>query len=322
MESIFEQGYVVYEGYVDDRRNTDNAFIFTTAIHFHCETPEQAKALVLQEGSDAAGVKWLELDENNPDFANLYANHKVMVQVAFSRLVARRAVSLDFFRAFLDLQRDEFGLTDDDPHNSYTAVYHQSVDVVGKGHGEEGGSPDLLVQGAEYAIAELTKSSGLDLVSLLSSELPEGKALLAKIKDRMPKSARDKPWYGRADTFVSYAWSTGLRTVYAALDNERSRKVFQHKRGAAGTASQGNAAASASFFAWFDVLAIRQLTTADKLSGMATLTPMELERVDVIINEAGTTSVVLEPLFSDEGRDSRGPHEALVLVRDWQHGAQ
>ena len=29
-------GQVVYRGYVDDPRNTDNAWLETTAFHFHC----------------------------------------------------------------------------------------------------------------------------------------------------------------------------------------------------------------------------------------------------------------------------------------------
>ena len=34
--ALFDSGKEVYRGYVDDPRNTDNAWTETTAFHFHC----------------------------------------------------------------------------------------------------------------------------------------------------------------------------------------------------------------------------------------------------------------------------------------------
>ena len=35
-DELFASGAVTYQGYVDDPRNTDNAWMETTAFHFHC----------------------------------------------------------------------------------------------------------------------------------------------------------------------------------------------------------------------------------------------------------------------------------------------
>ena len=36
VNELFDSGSVVFRGYVDDPRNTDHAWIETTAFHFHC----------------------------------------------------------------------------------------------------------------------------------------------------------------------------------------------------------------------------------------------------------------------------------------------
>ena len=45
IDELFARHEVVYQGYVDDPRSTDNAWIETTAYHFHCsyEIAEQLK---------------------------------------------------------------------------------------------------------------------------------------------------------------------------------------------------------------------------------------------------------------------------------------
>jgi ADP-ribose pyrophosphatase YjhB (NUDIX family) len=59
---LFSSGQVVYRGYVDDPRNTDNAWMETTAFHFHCDA-EMGALLPLHAGDDAADVTWLDVDE-------------------------------------------------------------------------------------------------------------------------------------------------------------------------------------------------------------------------------------------------------------------
>lgn len=52
IEDLFEGGVVVYEGYVDDPRSTDNAWIETTAYWYHCP-PEVGDQLKFNAGDDA-----------------------------------------------------------------------------------------------------------------------------------------------------------------------------------------------------------------------------------------------------------------------------
>ena len=73
---------VVYRGYVDDPRNTDNAWMETTAFHFHCND-DCAKLLRLEAGDDAEHVSWIDIDTSSDAYISLYASHKDWVdQVA------------------------------------------------------------------------------------------------------------------------------------------------------------------------------------------------------------------------------------------------
>jgi len=60
----------------------------TCAVHFHC-SKEMGENLLLSAGDDALEVKWLDIDEKEPDFANLYSNHKMIVLNAVSVLRSR-----------------------------------------------------------------------------------------------------------------------------------------------------------------------------------------------------------------------------------------
>lgn len=88
---------VVYEGYVDDPRSTDNAWIETTAYHFHC-TDEIAKQLKLGHGTDAAKAMWLKVDPKTEDrYARLWANHRDWVDEVALRMkgsLLKRALAL------------------------------------------------------------------------------------------------------------------------------------------------------------------------------------------------------------------------------------
>ena len=84
IDTLFANGIMVYRGYVDDPRNTDNAWMETTAFHFHC-SPDIATGLNLQPGDDAVKVRWLNVDETDVRFRNLYASHKDMVYDAIRK---------------------------------------------------------------------------------------------------------------------------------------------------------------------------------------------------------------------------------------------
>ncbi|KAL3314579.1 Nudix (Nucleoside diphosphate linked moiety X)-type motif 9 [Cichlidogyrus casuarinus] len=81
---LFSNGIKVYAGYVDDPRNTDNAWMETVAMNFHDESGEGLGKVPLTGGDDAVAVKWTEINSN----LKLYASHKNMIQLVAQRLNA------------------------------------------------------------------------------------------------------------------------------------------------------------------------------------------------------------------------------------------
>lgn len=78
LDDLFSNGVLVFSGYVSDPRNTDNAWMETTCVHFHIDDEDLAKNLKLEAGSDAAKVKWVTITDD----LKLYASHKDMVDLA------------------------------------------------------------------------------------------------------------------------------------------------------------------------------------------------------------------------------------------------
>jgi ADP-ribose pyrophosphatase len=78
---------LVYQGFVDDPRTTDNAWIESTVKHLHLESEEAAK-LELEAGSDAVSVHWLPITERS--LHKLYASHGYFVVTALAQLNRRR----------------------------------------------------------------------------------------------------------------------------------------------------------------------------------------------------------------------------------------
>ena len=77
----FSEAPIVYQGYVDDPRNTDNAWMETTASHLHLTTEQSAQA-GLTAGDDALSARWIPITEA---LENLYANHSVFVKLALGQ---------------------------------------------------------------------------------------------------------------------------------------------------------------------------------------------------------------------------------------------
>lgn len=73
----------IYKGYVDDPRNTDNAWFETSVFHKHL-SPELVRLINPKAGSDAEEVIWLPLTEGNLN--NLYASHGEFIRLALARL--------------------------------------------------------------------------------------------------------------------------------------------------------------------------------------------------------------------------------------------
>ncbi|KAJ3601312.1 hypothetical protein NHX12_032283 [Muraenolepis orangiensis] len=70
-------GFQVYKGYVDDPRNTDNAWMETVAVNFHDETGNSVSELPLQAGDDAGQVAWADIDSS----VSLYASHSHFLEM-------------------------------------------------------------------------------------------------------------------------------------------------------------------------------------------------------------------------------------------------
>ncbi|XP_036945733.1 ADP-ribose pyrophosphatase, mitochondrial isoform X1 [Acanthopagrus latus] len=70
-------GFQVFKGYVDDPRNTDNAWMETVAVNFHDESGNSVSELPLQAGDDAGQVQWVDVDSSFP----LYASHSHFLEL-------------------------------------------------------------------------------------------------------------------------------------------------------------------------------------------------------------------------------------------------
>lgn len=70
----------VYSGYVDDPRNTDNAWMETVAYNFHDDDGSIVGDLKLKAGDDAVGVRWVDISSD----IKLYASHKNIVDAVLA----------------------------------------------------------------------------------------------------------------------------------------------------------------------------------------------------------------------------------------------
>uniref|UniRef100_A0A914GY43 Nudix hydrolase domain-containing protein n=1 Tax=Globodera rostochiensis TaxID=31243 RepID=A0A914GY43_GLORO len=69
-------GRTVYRGYVDDHRNTDNAWGETMAVNFH-DTEGLLDDVQLVGGDDAKSARWVGIGQN----LKLYASHEYLVNI-------------------------------------------------------------------------------------------------------------------------------------------------------------------------------------------------------------------------------------------------
>ena len=88
LDELFDHrnGNTVYKGYVDDPRNTDNAWMETAVMHFHCSS-KFGRMLPLTAGDDAAQVQWLTIEDF--DSLQLYASHAWLVKIALDKVATR-----------------------------------------------------------------------------------------------------------------------------------------------------------------------------------------------------------------------------------------
>ena len=71
-----DHGLQIYAGYVDDPRNTDNAWMETVAVNFHDDIGEVFNRIKLQAGDDAGAVSWIEINKH----IQLYASHSEFIR--------------------------------------------------------------------------------------------------------------------------------------------------------------------------------------------------------------------------------------------------
>lgn len=79
---FFESGETVYKGYVDDPRNTDNAWMETVAVNFHDDTGLSVGKLPLSAGDDAVNVRWMDIGKD----LELYASHIQFIEAVAEKL--------------------------------------------------------------------------------------------------------------------------------------------------------------------------------------------------------------------------------------------
>jgi ADP-ribose pyrophosphatase len=79
VERLFDNGLEVYKGYVDDPRNTDNAWMETVAMLFFDHDGTLTTNFTLQAGDDAGGVRWATYEIGMP----LYASHTDFIARAY-----------------------------------------------------------------------------------------------------------------------------------------------------------------------------------------------------------------------------------------------
>eukprot|EP00057_Strongylocentrotus_purpuratus_P010202 XP_011664676.1 PREDICTED: transient receptor potential cation channel subfamily M member 2 isoform X5 [Strongylocentrotus purpuratus] len=76
VEKLFSNGVEVYKGYVDDPRNTDNAWMETVAMNFHDEDGSGFGSFTLEASDDAQSVRWQRVSSKIP----LFASHTAMLK--------------------------------------------------------------------------------------------------------------------------------------------------------------------------------------------------------------------------------------------------
>lgn len=84
LDGLFSNPAVVYRGYVDDPRNTDNAWMETVVAIFHDDTGAVFSDFPLRAGDDAKNVAWVSMDTDTP----LYASHSQFVEHARSVILS------------------------------------------------------------------------------------------------------------------------------------------------------------------------------------------------------------------------------------------
>jgi 8-oxo-dGTP pyrophosphatase MutT (NUDIX family) len=83
----------VYRGYVDDPRNTDNAWMETTVMHRHLSPEEAARVRFGDAGLQTGEIRAVRWEPVTPEFVSrMYASHGTFVREALKGMPRRQAV--------------------------------------------------------------------------------------------------------------------------------------------------------------------------------------------------------------------------------------
>jgi ADP-ribose pyrophosphatase len=83
---------IVYKGYVDDPRNTDNAWMETSVVHTLLPY-ETAQNMILSAGDDAKEFNWVDVTQDN--IGHFYANHGYSLLIALNELLKSECTFLN-----------------------------------------------------------------------------------------------------------------------------------------------------------------------------------------------------------------------------------
>eukprot|EP00049_Salpingoeca_infusionum_P024536 m.16216 g.16216 ORF g.16216 m.16216 type:complete len:275 (-) comp6967_c0_seq1:411-1235(-) len=86
VDKLFKNGTKIYTGYVDDPRNTDQAWMETSCYNFHDDKGDVFDKFKLAAGDDAASVKWETI---TPEL-DLYASHNDFIKAVYHLRTGKR----------------------------------------------------------------------------------------------------------------------------------------------------------------------------------------------------------------------------------------
>ena len=96
VDGLFSRGVPVFMGYSDDPRNTDNAWMETKVMHFHCSAELGSLLPLKAEGAKAGALVWLDADSTiEPRYGRLYGSHLQWVEQALAPLRQEEAAAVD-----------------------------------------------------------------------------------------------------------------------------------------------------------------------------------------------------------------------------------
>jgi len=88
-DQVWGGASLIYQGYVDDPRNTDNAWLETCCYHFHSDAHFSTLLAKGHAGDDARDRRWHAIDSigAQPGQTRLYASHEELLDAARAQLM-------------------------------------------------------------------------------------------------------------------------------------------------------------------------------------------------------------------------------------------